>query len=145
MNMKNQLYRSSTNKFIGGVAGGLAEYFDIDPIIIRVIFFVSIFAWGLSILIYIALWIIVPLKSNIEQINNNDNIENDLNNIYEELGVDAENDKTRKKIISGIVLISLGLLIMIDKYLPWVSLTNFWPIVLIAIGGYVVFKALNNK
>ena len=38
--MQKRLYRSSRNKMIGGVAAGLAEYFDIDPVIFRILFVV---------------------------------------------------------------------------------------------------------
>ena len=45
---------------IGGVAGGLANYFDIDPTIVRVLFVITIFIGGGGILAYIILWIVVP-------------------------------------------------------------------------------------
>ena len=45
---------------IGGVAAGLANYFDLDPTIIRVLFVVIAFAGGASILAYLIMWIIVP-------------------------------------------------------------------------------------
>ncbi|MEJ2753381.1 MAG: PspC domain-containing protein [Chloroflexota bacterium] len=56
-----QLMRSE-DRMVAGVAGGLAEYFDIDPTIIRILFvLLAIFGGGfLGILIYIVLWIIMP-------------------------------------------------------------------------------------
>lgn len=48
---------------MGGVAGGVAEYFDIDPVIVRLVFFGLIFS-GAFIFAYIAAWIFVPLRSN---------------------------------------------------------------------------------
>jgi phage shock protein PspC (stress-responsive transcriptional regulator) len=55
-----KLHRSRTNKIIGGVAGGFAEYFDIDPVIMRLFFFALLFS-GAFIFAYIAAWIFVPL------------------------------------------------------------------------------------
>ncbi|MFA5942490.1 MAG: PspC domain-containing protein [Candidatus Paceibacterota bacterium] len=55
-----KLYRSRENKIIAGVAGGFAEYFDIDPIIMRLFFFALLFS-GAFIFAYIAAWIFVPL------------------------------------------------------------------------------------
>lgn len=55
-----KLYRSRKNKILGGVAGGFAEYFDIDPVIMRLFFFGLIFS-GAFLLAYIAAWIFVPL------------------------------------------------------------------------------------
>ena len=61
--MAKKLYRSQTDRKIWGVCGGLAKYFDIDPIIVRVIAVVSIFVTGVSIIAYIVMAIVVPLES----------------------------------------------------------------------------------
>jgi phage shock protein PspC (stress-responsive transcriptional regulator) len=59
--MKKQLYRSRSNKVIAGVCGGLAEYFDIDPVIVRIIAFILLLPGGLPGFIpYVILWIVVP-------------------------------------------------------------------------------------
>lgn len=58
-----RLYRSTTDKKIAGVCGGLAEYFNIDPTILRVIFVVLVLPGGFPGLIpYVILWAIVPYK-----------------------------------------------------------------------------------
>jgi phage shock protein C len=58
-----KLYRSRDNRMIAGVCGGLAEYFNIDPVIMRIIFFILLLPGGLpGLLPYIVLWIIVPEK-----------------------------------------------------------------------------------
>lgn len=60
--MKNhKLYRSVENRVLAGVCAGLAEYFNIDPIIVRLLFLVFLFA-GFGIIIYIIAWIFVPSK-----------------------------------------------------------------------------------
>jgi len=56
-----RLYRSRKNKMIAGVCGGLAEYFNIDPVIIRIIGIVLLLPGGLpGVVPYVILWIIVP-------------------------------------------------------------------------------------
>lgn len=55
-----KFYRSRDNRIIGGVAGGLAEYFGIDPIIMRLFLFGLLFS-GLFLIAYLAAWIFVPL------------------------------------------------------------------------------------
>lgn len=50
----------SKDKKIAGVAAGLADYFDIDPTIVRILFVVVFFAGGASLLAYIIMWIIMP-------------------------------------------------------------------------------------
>lgn len=57
-----KLYRSREDKLIGGVCGGVADYFDIDRTIVRVISFILIFFGGVSLWVYIILWIVLPLE-----------------------------------------------------------------------------------
>ena len=57
---KRRLYRDTEDSVLAGVASGLAQYFGIDPVIVRLIFVVSIFFNGLGILAYIILWLVVP-------------------------------------------------------------------------------------
>jgi phage shock protein C len=55
-----KLYRSRTNRQVAGVCGGLAEYFGMDPTLMRVLFVVLAVLGGSGIILYLALWIIVP-------------------------------------------------------------------------------------
>ncbi len=62
-----RLYRSTDDRMIAGVCGGLAEYFNIDPVIIRIIFFTLLLPGGLPGLVpYGILWAIVPKKTSIK-------------------------------------------------------------------------------
>ena len=58
--MNRRLYRCTHDRKIAGVASGLAEYFDLDPTLVRILWFVSIFFGGLGLLLYIGMAIIVP-------------------------------------------------------------------------------------
>ena len=62
-----KLYLSDQDKKIGGVCGGLAEYFDIDPVIVRIIWFVATLCYGSGLLLYIAFWLILPRENNTWQ------------------------------------------------------------------------------
>ncbi|MBI2957445.1 MAG: PspC domain-containing protein [Chloroflexi bacterium] len=55
-----RLYRSTRDRKIWGVCGGLAEYFNVDPVLMRVIFVALAFAWGVGILLYIVLALLTP-------------------------------------------------------------------------------------
>lgn len=55
-----RLYRSGKEKILGGVCGGIAEYFGIDPVIVRVLWVILCLLWGSGILAYIIAWIIIP-------------------------------------------------------------------------------------
>ena len=58
--MAKTFHLSSTDKKIGGVCGGLAEYLDVDPLIVRVIVLVLILGYGCGLLAYIVLWLLAP-------------------------------------------------------------------------------------
>lgn len=59
--MNRRLYRSRTDSVIGGVAGGVAEYLDIDPSIVRIVWAVlAIVTGGIFFVLYIVMWIVVP-------------------------------------------------------------------------------------
>src|SRR2546428_13064289 len=62
MQVKRRLYRCRDNRRLAGVAAGVAEFFDLDPTLVRVLWFLSIFVGGLGVLLYIGLAIIVPLE-----------------------------------------------------------------------------------
>ncbi len=55
-----RLFRSRKDRVIGGVCGGMGNYFNIDPVLARVIWAVLFFAGGVGLLAYILAWIIVP-------------------------------------------------------------------------------------
>ena len=57
--MAKKLYRSRTDRMIGGVCGGLADYFDLDPVIVRLAMVFFAF-WGAGFLAYIVGWIMIP-------------------------------------------------------------------------------------
>src|SRR4051812_10957896 len=55
-----RLYRSRDERMLAGVCGGLAEYFAIDPVIVRIIAVALVFAGGAGVLAYLAAWLLVP-------------------------------------------------------------------------------------
>jgi phage shock protein C len=57
--MNNQLARSVNDRMISGVCGGLAEYFNIDSTIVRLVFVLAVLS-GISPLVYLVLWIVMP-------------------------------------------------------------------------------------
>jgi phage shock protein C len=55
-----RLFRSRKDRILGGVCGGMGNYFNLDPVLVRVIWAVLFFAAGVGFLAYILAWIIVP-------------------------------------------------------------------------------------
>ncbi len=58
--MSRRLFRSRTERMVGGVCGGLAEYLNIDPTIIRLVFVLLALLGGHGLLLYLILWLVVP-------------------------------------------------------------------------------------
>ena len=62
---KKRLYKSSRNKKICGVCGGIAEYLNMDPTVIRLITAIIVLAWGSGIILYIIMAFVMPYDNEI--------------------------------------------------------------------------------
>ena len=143
--MKKKWYRSRKDKMIGGVAGGIAEYFDIDPTIVRILFVVGLFM-GAGFLAYIVLWIVVPeepygLESNQQTSTNsetaNQSTENNESQANDQNQAQTQHKQNRPHIF-GAILIILGVLLLIDNF---VRFHAFWPLLLILVGVGIILKS----
>jgi len=98
-----RLYRDPDNRILGGVSSGIATYLNIDPLIIRILFLVSIFAYGITGIIYIVLWALLPaahttaqkLEMRGENFNISD-IEKNVRKEYENVKDNLKNFKDSK-------------------------------------------------
>jgi phage shock protein PspC (stress-responsive transcriptional regulator) len=124
---------------IGGVAGGLAEYFDIDPVITRAIFIVLFFAWGTSLLAYIILWIIVPDERKLWERNNPGNSDtSERNDVPDEV---YEAKRGKRKNFLAYVLIILGAALLVHRFIIWIELDFVIPVLLIIAGTYMLYRS----
>ncbi len=160
--MNRKLYRSIKDKMLAGVAGGLAEYFNVDPTIVRVVFVISLFLGGAGVLAYILLWIIVPEEpfyfnmpkdktqeetsgqSNYADPNENSSqqnyssTQNDFAKAYEQ---QKQIQRKKRSTFFGAALIILGFIFLADTWIPHIHFTHFFPIILIAIGIGLIVKS----
>ena len=60
-----KFYLSDTDKKIGGVCGGIAQYFDIDPTLVRIIWVIAFFLYGLGLLPYLICWLVIPRENKV--------------------------------------------------------------------------------
>lgn len=70
MNTNNKLFRNMNQRVIGGVAAGLADYFDVDVVLVRVLFVFAIFIPIPThvIFLYIILWVVMPKQATVYQL-----------------------------------------------------------------------------
>jgi phage shock protein C len=55
-----RVFRSRKDRILGGVCGGIANYFNIDPVLVRILWVIAMFVYGFGFLGYIVAWIIIP-------------------------------------------------------------------------------------
>jgi len=147
--MTKRLYRSQKNKMIGGVAGGLADYLNLDPILIRVIFVITLFLNGAGFLLYVILWIVVPQESVVSKNQNDfgetDNTETDF----------VETDKSQKstnhssngngRVVTGLILIGVGIIFLINRFFPHFDFGDILPFLIIVLGIALIFNSVNKR
>ena len=140
------LYRSEENRIVAGVAGGLGEYFGIDPTIIRVIFVLLTVFGGSGLLIYLILWLIMPAKSRIGSspaASVRDSVE-ELRNQAQRFAHDIRNrsgsDDQRQ--MWGTVILIFGFILLLGNFgfFSIFSMHDFWPVLLIILGLLILFK-----
>jgi phage shock protein C len=130
-----KLYRSQESRMIGGVCGGIAEYFSIDPNLMRLLFVVLTFLGGSGVLIYIASLIIIP------------------NNPDQTIPETRESVIKDKSLFWGSLLVVVGLFLLFRQLglfysfhfwqIPWQSV---WAVMLIIIGAVLLFnKSKSDK
>ncbi len=121
--MAKRLYRSITNKIIGGVCGGLGEYFDVDPVLVRVITVLLFLATGFGILAYIIAWIIIPKRP------------------LDVVPVPANHEYSSwSKYLPGLILMAIGVILLIRENWFWFDWGEFWPVILIVVGLLLIFR-----
>jgi phage shock protein C len=145
--MEKKLYRSTSDKMIGGVAGGLANYFNIDATLVRVLFVVATLFHGGGLIAYIILWIVIPQKPyQIPGLNTQQETDNSQNsfsgNADGTVSINNQKSNTGSTWI-GIVMILLGGLFLLDNFLPRFDFGDYWPIILIGLGIGLILKARN--
>lgn len=156
-----RLYRSITDRKFAGVAGGLAEYFVMDPLLIRLAFVILTLAGGGGFLIYLVFWIVTPenpvrVNPSMNQPNQNGQqttTENPGNTTEppttetNATSTPAPQTKERNKgsLIGGLVLITLGSLFLADELIPQVNFGDLWPVILIVIGVGLLLNAITKR
>lgn len=141
-----RLYRSTSDKKIAGVAGGLAEYFMMDPLLVRLIFVVLVFAGGGGGLIYLILWIVTPEQPfDPNKTINQTNMENQPNQQPEVIVPPKKEERRKGSLIGGLVLITLGALFLVDEFIPNIDFGDLWPVILIVIGIGLLINTVTGR
>lgn len=147
--MTKRLYRSQKTKVIGGVAGGLADYLNMDPVLVRVIFVIISLFSGTGLILYIILWIVVPQEAsdnNADTSDENGNIEFNNEDSSNKPGTSANETAGSGRVITGLVLIGIGIIFLVERYIPHFDFSDILPIIFVIIGiALIINSAKTNK
>lgn len=149
MSIKKKLYRSTEHRMIAGVCSGMAKYFDIDPVLVRILFLLLCLMSGAGVFFYVFCWIIIPKQGQEKQEKVRDFADELRERAIGFTGRDQTSGDVKRKRrgtpranIIGIFLVFFGFILLFDKvssfsFLRW---DLFWMIVIILIGFYIIFK-----
>lgn len=140
-----KLTRSASNRVLAGICGGLGNYFDIDPIVFRIIFIVLGLSGG-GIIAYIIMMFVIPSEKDVAPDHSSKGINeewiNDVSNeIKEEVSTHVKKDVSIFSTVIGICLICLGFFLLF----PWFHFRLFFPIALIICGILLLFPINKSK
>ena len=131
--MAKRLMRSYDNKMLGGISGGLAEYFDVDPSVVRILAVISLFvSGGMTILVYIVMWIIIPLNEPGQAVSEKTKA------VPVQLNAPPRISPWTSY-LPGLALIFFGSLLLIREHWFWFAWRDMWPAILIALGLILIF------
>ena len=153
--MNRRLYRSRRDSVLGGVAGGVADYLDVDPSIVRIIWAIlAVVTGGLFLLLYIVMWIVVPEEDRTDRYSAAGPPPPDPGATAGEAaaaGAATASERPRHRsgasnapLILGLILIGAGIWFLIDEYVPAIDRRFVWPVALVVIGLILLFVAMRR-
>jgi len=136
--LPKRLYRSNTSRMLGGVCGGMGEYFDVDPTVVRVIAVIlGLASAGWACIAYIIGWIIIPeeLPGAVKAKQSTESNHQTRTN---------RTSSTWTRYFPGLALIFFGALILVREHWYWIDFHEVWPVMLIGIGLALIFWRSNS-
>jgi phage shock protein C len=156
--MENKLYRSTKDYMIGGVCGGIAEYFKIDSTLVRLLAVLIVLFGGAGVVAYIIGWIVIPKNPEQDADKNfekreelKEKVKKGAKEVIEEVKEHFESEGSKNKtwknrnILGGLILIAVGLVFLLNTFFPWLGVKNLWSVILIVIGIMMMSQAFKKK
>lgn len=143
--MNNKLLRDKDHKVIGGVCSGLANYFDIDPTLVRLLFAIAFFVFSSGFWIYLILWVVMPAGSTVRETSiqsDTDDVSETADHLVEK--TPATSEVSKGGLVLGLILIGCGAVGLIHRYVPEINWNTIWPILLIVLGIFLILPYKNK-
>jgi phage shock protein C len=150
--MEKKLYRDEQHKMVGGVCAGLAEYFDMDPTVIRLIFAFTIIFMGVGLFPYIIMWIVLPKKGYDFSNYGNPGVDYTVPPVPpatpgNPFGEVITKRKSNAGLIVGVIMILLGALFLLNEFdlFPDWDFDRLWPLGIVVAGIALIVAGQRRK
>ena len=136
-----RLYRSSTDRILAGVAGGIAEYLRLDSAVVRILFIALSFAGGTGLVLYVVCWLLMPEKDDMHRPVSRRGLEQNAEKIVREVE-DAWSRSGGPRNVGG-WLVLLGVIFLLANFnlVSFDDISRLWPLLLIFAG----WRLLSNR
>jgi len=156
MTANKKLYRSCEDRILGGVAGGLAEYFEIDVTLIRLVIALALLS-GFGFVAYILAWVVIPENPNCKNPRTGaEEIKAHADRVAEDIKNAAKSEKTTKqqpaaytsndfRFWFGLIIVFFAVSLLFQNVFGFNLWHNFWPLLLVAGGLVLITSGLEKK
>lgn len=139
-----RLTRNIQNRQIGGVAAGLAEYLSIDVVLIRLGFALLLLINGFGAVLYMVMWLLVPQEGATES-SGEDTLRANLEDISGRTQALIRSLTDGNSNVLGVVLLSLGVLFLLNQLIPALSFGMIFAIALVAAGVILLVSQVSRR
>jgi len=143
--MNKKIFRKPVGAMLGGVCAGIAEYLGINPLFIRLFFVLWAVTGGSAFLVYLVLWVVIPVEGDIPQMN----LDGRIKQVGIEISEVARHPNSQLVVFAGVGLIGMGVFFFLQQSsFPWSGWFNWeviWPVVLVLAGIALLIRSLTRK
>lgn len=142
--LPQRLYRSSTDRMLGGVAGGIGEFFRIDSTLIRLFFVLTTVFGGMGVLLYLIMWLIIPAENSLHP--NPFTVHENLSEMRSKAhgftqSLRNQSATRNNRTLWSILLIGIGLFLLVKSFAQFnIDFSRLWPLLFIVLGLALIFR-----
>jgi phage shock protein PspC (stress-responsive transcriptional regulator) len=170
--MARRLKRDTKHAVLGGVAAGLGNYIDLDPVLIRLLFVILCLAGGSGVIIYVVCWLVMPRDDEVqgESFENAapqdappgdrfaeevreagervaESVRGASGKVVDNLRRSSAGDVGKGRLIGGLILMALGFLFLMNQLfsLDWLRFRYIWPLAIVVVGVMLFIQGMRSR